>query len=318
MQSMLARASNETRSDFLTDVWIGLSARVRRVPSKYLYDARGSELFEQICETGEYYPARVELGIMRDKAEEMAQAIGPRARVVELGCGSARKTLRLLEALRDPASYVPVDISRSALAEATSTIARALPHVRVSPLHADFSRDFAVPHDVPAGDRTVVYFPGSTIGNLDDGEATALICAMRRVCGEDGGFLVGADLVKDPRVLHAAYNDSRGVTAAFNLNLLERMNRELGADFRVERFEHHASYEADKSRIEMRLVSRTAQRVTVGGRRFFFEEGEALVTEHSRKYDLSTIARLSAGSFTLARAWVDAAHYFSVQYLRAA
>ncbi len=314
---MLARAPNEMTSDFLADVLRGLSAQVRTVPSKYLYDARGSELFERICETDEYYPTRTELGILRDRAAEIAETIGPRARIVELGCGSAKKTLRLLEALRDPASYVPVDISRTALVEAAARIARALPQLHVSPLHADFSRPFAVPGDVPAGERTVVFFPGSTIGNLDTAEAAALLRAMRRVCGTGGGFLVGADLEKDPRVLHAAYNDSRGLTAAFNLNLLTRINRELGADFRVERFEHHAPFDAERSRVEMRLVSRTAQRVNLAGRSFHFREGEAIVTEHSRKYDLAAIARLAEGSFTLAHAWVDASRHFSVQYLRA-
>lgn len=315
---MLARAERHRDEGFLSDVLEGLSGPVRLVPSKYLYDARGSELFEQICETEEYYPTRVELGILRDNSASIARAIGPRARIVELGCGSARKTLRLLETLEEPLAYVPVDISRSALFDAAAGIAKALPFLRVSPLHADFSRPFALPADVPSETRTVIYFPGSTIGNLTAADAAALLEAMRRVCGPRGGFLVGADLVKDPRVLHAAYNDPRGLTASFNLNLLERMNRELGADFRVDRFEHHAPFDAEHSRIEMRLVSRTPQRVSIAGSRFLFQEGEPLVTEHSQKYTLSEIAHLAAGSFVLEHTWTDAARYFSVQYLRAA
>jgi dimethylhistidine N-methyltransferase len=317
MPSMLARASIQAGEEFLSDVLEGLAARVRSVPSKYLYDAHGSELFERICELEEYYPTRVELGIMRDNAASIARAIGPRARIVELGSGSARKTRRLLEALEEPVAYIPVDISRSALFDAAAAMARALPSVRVSPLHADFSRPFSLPDDVPDDCRTVIYFPGSTIGNLTGEDAASLLQSMRRVCGPRGAFLVGADLVKDPRVLHAAYNDSQGLTATFNLNLLERMNRELGADFRVERFEHHAPFDAEHSRIEMRLVSRTPQRVSVAGHRFLFQEGEPLVTEHSQKYTLSEIAHLAAGSFVLEHTWTDAAQYFSVQYLRA-
>jgi dimethylhistidine N-methyltransferase len=254
---------------------------------------------------------------MRDNAESISRAVGPRALVVELGCGSARKTRLLLESLEEPVAYVPVDISRTALIDAAARIERALPHVRVQPLHADFSRPFSVPRDVPRGDRTVLFFPGSTIGNLDPRAATTLFSAMRRVCGEGGGVLVGADLAKDHRVLYAAYNDAGGVTAAFNLNLLERMNRELGADFRLERFEHHAPFDAEHSRIEMRLISRVVQRVSVAGHPFLFEKGEPLVTEHSQKYTLTDIARLAAGLFTLEHVWVDAAQYFSIQYLTA-
>jgi dimethylhistidine N-methyltransferase len=314
---MLARAPSAAGSEFLADVLEGLEARVRSVPPKYLYDERGSELFERICDTEEYYPPRVELEILRDNAESIGRALGPRARIVELGCGSARKTRLLLEMLEQPVAYVPVDISRSALLDAAARIAQAVPHVRVAPVHADFSRPFSLPRDVPRGDRTVVFFPGSTIGNLEPREATTLLRAMRRICGQGGGFLVGADLTKDQRVLHAAYNDAGGVTAAFNLNLLERMNRELEADFCLGRFEHQAPFDAEHSRIEMRLVSRAVQRVSVAGHPFLFAEGEPLVTEHSRKYTLTDIARLAAGSFTLEHVWVDAAQYFSVQYLAA-
>jgi dimethylhistidine N-methyltransferase len=314
---MLARAPSAAGSEFLVDVLGGLEARVRTVPPKYLYDERGSELFDRICETEEYYPPRVELEILRDNAETIARAVGPRVRVVELGCGSARKTRLLLEMLEQPVAYVPVDISRSALLDAAARIERALPHLRVAPVHADFSRPFSLPRDVPRGEKTVVFFPGSTIGNLEPQEATALMRAMRRICGPGGGFLVGADLAKDERVLHAAYNDAGGVTAAFNLNLLERMNRELGADFRLDGFEHQAPFDAEHSRIEMRLVSRLVQRVSVAGHPFVFAKGEPLVTEHSQKYTLTDIARLAAGSFTLEHVWLDAAQYFSVQYLTA-
>jgi dimethylhistidine N-methyltransferase len=247
---------------------------------------------------------------------EIASLVGGSARVVELGSGSSNKTRVLLEHLRDLAVYVPVDISEAPLAESAEALSREFPTLTVAPLHTDYMRPFALPPSPRAFARTVAYFPGSTIGNLTPDEAIRFLSRIRALVGGDGALILGADLKKNPAVLHTAYNDPEGVTAAFNLNLLARINRELGADFPVDRFRHYAHYDAQQGRIVMQLVSLDRRTVRVDGVPISFEDGEPIVTEYSYKYSVSDFTRLAAASgFRVERTWCDEQRLFSVQYL---
>jgi dimethylhistidine N-methyltransferase len=298
----------------LDDVLGGLAAQPKTLPSKYFYDERGSELFARICELDVYYPTRTELRIMQCHADEMASLVGRHARLVELGSGNSQKTRILLDRATDLQAYVPVDISGDYLAKAAATLARDYPRIPIVPVAADYTRPFALPKSTP-GTRTVVYFPGSTIGNLVPTEARRFLAVMAKLAGPRGGLLIGVDLKKEPRILHAAYNDPEGVTAAFNLNLLVRINRELGGDFELARFHHDAFYDPREGRIEMRLVSLARQIVRVGRSSFSFAEGEPITTEYSYKYEVGEFDRLAwwAG-FVSRRTWTDEDRLFSVHY----
>ncbi len=300
----------------LGEVLRGLGAPVKRLPSKLFYDEAGSRLFEEICGLDEYYPTRTELGILRAHAGAIAERLGPRCRLVEFGSGSSTKTHVLLDAMRAPAAYVPIDISPSALAGAAEALARRHPGLAVAPVCADFTRPFGLGSAPLGALRTAVFFPGSTIGNFTPGEARALLGRMAGLAGPGGAVLVGIDLKKEPAVLHAAYNDRRGVTAAFNRNALARLNREFGANFPVAGFAHYAFYNPAEGRIEMHLVSDARRRVELAGRSFDFAEGETLVTEYSHKYSVAGFRHLAAAAgLGLREAWVDARRYFAVLYL---
>ena len=298
---------------FRSDVLRGLLATEKELPSKYFYDDAGSRLFEQICTVPEYYPTRTELGILHQYAHEMAASLGPRCLLIEYGSGSSCKTRLLIDHLIDPAGYVPVDIARRQLTESSQSLEQDYPWLTIRPLCADFTRALNVPAN-PA-DRRVVYFPGSTIGNLAPADVTALLRQTARLCGGTGGLLLGVDLKKEPRLVTEAYNDRDGVTAAFNINLLLRMNRELGADFHVDRFWHHAFYNPAQSRMEMHLVSRQDQQVALNGHRVGFAEGESIRTEYSYKYsdrDLQSLA--TASGFQVEQVWTDERRFFTVQF----
>ena len=301
---------------FRADVVRGLSAPAKELPCKYFYDEAGSQLFEQITELEEYYLTRTELAIMRRHAAEMAGLLGRRCLMVEYGSGSSSKTRLLLDRLRDPAGYVPIDVSAGHLGRSAAAVAGEYPHVEVLPVCADFTGPVELPAPRKQAARRVVYFPGSTIGNFRPDETVALLRRTAALCGPGGGLLLGADLRKERRVLEAAYDDRRGVTAAFSLNLLVRINRELGADFAVEQFAHRAFYNAAEGRIEMHLVSRRDQQARVGGATFSFAAGESIRTEYSYKYRLRDLHDLAeAGGFEVARFWTDEREYFSVHYL---
>lgn len=307
-----------TRAPFRTDVWAGLSATPKTLPCKYFYDHRGSQLFDAICELPEYYPTRTELQIMRDHAAAMAQACGPNTLLIELGSGSSVKTRLLLDALiawHPPAAYVPVDISGKHL-DATAQLLRAdYPGIAVTPVHADFTQPFDVPRPAGPAGRRVVYFPGSTIGNFTRARAVPFLATIARIVGPQGALLIGADLKKDPAVLEAAYDDAQGVTADFNLNLLDRINRELGGNFDRRTFAHRAHWNDAEGRIEMYLDSAQAQTVTVAGRPFEFAAGEPICTEYSHKYDLANFAQIAAeAGFAVEQVWTDADRRFSVQW----
>ena len=303
-------------SSFLDDVVTGLAAPQKTLPPKYFYDERGSRLFEAICELPEYYPTRTELAMLESSAHDMAVHVGPDAAVVEYGSGSGRKTSLLLRAVR-PLAYVAIDIAGEQLRETVSALAAAFPHVRVVALCADYTQTSHIEKlETIAPGRRTVYFPGSTIGNLTVAEALDFLRNARAVAGRGGGMLVGVDLKKDPAILHAAYNDARGVTAAFNLNVLHRINRELGADFDVASFEHRAHYAAEAGRIEMHLVSLRAQHVALAGRSFAFAAGETIHTENSYKYSVEEFQSLARqAGFEAAHCWVDPQHLFSIHHL---
>ena len=308
------------RERFRADTLEGLARNPKRLAPKYFYDRAGSQLFDEICELPEYYVTRAETSIMEARAHEMVASWGPRVRVVEPGAGSFTKTRLVLEAL-GPArcvEYVPVDISREHLGHAASQLRADYPWLEVTPVAADFSVELPIPERRAAeGISTVIYFPGSTIGNFDPDEAERLLARFRRAAGPGGAVVVGIDLKKDPTTLHAAYNDAQGVTAAFNRNLLARMNRELGADFDVDSFAHYAFYEPVRGRIEMHLVSRRRQEITVSGRRFHFADGESIRTECSYKYDLPGAERLArSAGLHLLDAWLDDERRFAVLELR--
>lgn len=298
------------------EILAGLTARHKKLSPKFLYDERGSQLFDEICALPEYYPTRTELRLLRAHASTIAALVGPRANVVELGAGSSRKARLLLSNLSKPASYVPVDISAVYLAQQAAEVAAAFPRLEVYPVPADFTQPFEFPHRLSRL-RTLVFFPGSTIGNLSRPRAAELLASIADNIG--GALLIGVDVCRDPSVLHAAYNDSRGVTAAFNLNLLARLNRELDADFDLDHFRHDAVYDADHARIEMRLISDRDQVATVAGVPISFQAGEHIVSEHSHKYTPQEIvATARTAGWRLERGWTDDDARFSVNLLRAA
>ncbi|MCA9177030.1 MAG: L-histidine N(alpha)-methyltransferase [Planctomycetales bacterium] len=308
------------RDRFLADVIAGLSGPEKSLPCKYFYDERGARLFEQICELEEYYLTRVELSILRRHVGEMAELIGSCATIVEFGTGAGLKTRILLQALHQPQGYVPVDISGEQLHEVAAELEELCPTLHVTPLHADFTQPFQLPASLQAEQQgpTTVFFPGSTIGNFGPDTATRLMRQMADLCGPGGGVLIGFDLHKHTEVLERAYNDGQGVTAAFNLNLLERINRELDGDFLVDRFRHVAQYNANLRRMELSLESVRTQEVSVAGNQFEFAEGESIHTEYSYKYSLDDFLGLAenAGLRHLAY-WTDDAQFFAIGKFRA-
>lgn len=301
---------------FLQEVLASLRRSPKELPSKYLYDATGSRLFEQICELEEYYPTRTEISIMDRHVEEMAEFLGPHCLLIEFGAGSGQKTEILLEALVEPAGYVPIDISCEHLEQSARRLSSVFPDLEVLPVCGDFMDSWQLPVSTLEIYRRAVYFPGSTIGNFLDSEAERFLRRVAQICGPGGNLLLGADLKKDPKILELAYDDPQGVTAAFNLNLLEHINRELGADFDLEAFAHRAPYVESEGRIEMHLESLRDQEAHLGGETFSFVAGETICTEYSHKYTVDEIADLAnRAGMSVDRVWTDPQGLFSVQAL---
>ena len=306
-------------SDFLSDALEGLTASPKTLSPKYFYDARGSELFDAICETEEYYVTRTELKLLEDIGPEIRTEIGADAVVVEFGAGSSVKIRLLLEALDQPAEYVAIDISGDYLRDAAGTLAEAFPNVRIGAIAADFTQI----EDLPAGagengGPRLGFLPGSTIGNFAPGPAKDFLVKARRLLGPGGALLIGTDLKKDPAVLDRAYNDAAGVTAAFNRNVLRRLARELGSDIDPDDFDHHAFYDPDKGRVEMHLVSRQAQKVNLGEQQIDFAKGETIHTENSHKYGIEEFQSLAReAGYSPRRVWTDDANLFAVHLLDA-
>src|SRR5262245_58535032 len=302
-------------SEFESDVLEGLRAVRKSVPAKYFYDAAGSHLFERITELPEYYPTRCEMRILRRQAGEIAKLIPQGAALVEFGSGSSKKARILLKAVAPKlAAYVPVDICGEMIEQEAADLRPDFPHLKVLPVTADICKPFALPQEAKVAPARVGFFPGSTIGNFEPYEAAGFLRNAANILGKGAILLVGADLIKSVEVLNAAYNDAEGVTAQFNLNLLARINRELGGTFRLDSFEHHAFYNRERHRIEMHLASLKRQRVKIAGETIDFRAGETIHTENSYKYSVESLAALARGVGWLpARAWTDSQKYFSIQ-----
>jgi dimethylhistidine N-methyltransferase len=304
-------------SGIVEDVLCGLTASRKTLPPKLFYDEDGARLFERICTLDEYYLTRTELSILRHSVGEIGARVGPRAALVEYGSGAGVKVRLLLDALDAPAAYVPIDISHEQLARVSSELAGDYPAVAIRPLCADYTRPVSLPQ-LPEHDRRLAFFPGSTIGNFHPAEAAAFLRRVRRAVGSGGMLLLGVDRRKDAAILNAAYDDRAGVTAAFNLNLLRRINRELGADFDLSRFRHHAFFNETAGRVEMHLEATVAHDVDVGGTRIAFARGETIWTESSYKYDREQLATVTtAAGFEIERLWTDADDRFWVALLTA-
>ncbi len=321
LSAALAMANDATPdvSDDHAQILEGLRSRQKWISPKYFYDERGSELFDEICRLPEYYPTRTELALMDRHLDEIARLVGPRASVIEFGAGSNVKVRKLLDSLDRPAAYVPVEISADYLVRQAEELARDYPDVHVQPVFADFTRPFELPDHPVTPERNLVFFPGSTIGNFTRPQAADLLEVMKLEAGAEGALLIGVDLRKDPAVLHAAYNDSQGVTAAFNLNVLERFNRELGANFDLANFRHEAIYDRSEGRIEMRLVSKRPQLVAIAGTRIPFAANEHIITEYSHKYSVEEFVALAErAGFNAGRTWIDDVSLFSIHYMTVA
>ncbi|MBT3996547.1 MAG: L-histidine N(alpha)-methyltransferase [Chloroflexi bacterium] len=303
----------------LTDVVAGLSQRRKTLPSKYFYDERGSKLFDDICELDEYYVTRTESALMQKQVGDIADVVGPKALLVEYGSGSSSKTRLLLSNLIEPAGYVPIDISGDYLSRVGHSLQAEFPHIEVMPVVADFTESFDVPSPTTKESRRVIYFPGSTIGNFPREDAKGLLAGMAEKAGAEGGVLIGVDLDKDRDVLRAAYNDSAGVTAEFNLNVLKRINDELGGRFDLSKFRHEAVFNDNQSCIEMHLISTERQAVNVCEYSFEFEENETVLTEYSHKYTIGAFGEMAnEAGLNVKNVWTDANDMFAVMYLEQA
>jgi len=306
-------------SVFEADVLEGLGTIPKSVPAKYFYDAEGSRLFERITELLEYYPTRCEMKMLQDYAADIAKLIPEGAALVEFGSGSSRKARILLQAAPKLAAYVPVDICREMIEQEAAELRPDFPHVKVLPVTADICKPFDLPEEARRAPVRIGFFPGSTIGNFEPHEASAFLRNAANILGRGAMLIVGVDLIKPAEVLNAAYNDKAGVTAKFNLNLLTRINRELGGNFKLNTFEHHAFYNRERHRIEMHLASLKRQKVRVAGETFEFRAGETIHTENSYKYSVESLAALARGVGWLpAAAWIDARKYFSIQAFKLA
>ncbi|MFZ0917114.1 MAG: L-histidine N(alpha)-methyltransferase [Candidatus Udaeobacter sp.] len=302
-------------SDFLADVIAGFASSPRTLPCKYFYDERGATLFQKICELPEYYITRTEIDILDRNRTEIASHLGPNIGLIGLGTGAGTKTRILIESLKNPAVYIPVDISEKQLRESTALFQKIFPDMEILPVCADYLQPVVLPTPSRTAARNVVYFPGSTIGNFEPDEAMEFLGRVAHVCRENGGLLIGVDLKKDQQVLEAAYNDKTGVTAQFNLNLLERVNRELGADFDLDQWRHRAIYNSSAGRIEMYLFSEIDQFVHFDEHKFHFRRGEKIITEYSYKYAPEEFAALAGKvGFEFVRMWTDEARLFGVFY----
>jgi dimethylhistidine N-methyltransferase len=304
--------------DFRQAVLAGLGQMPKRLPSRFIYDERGSHLFEAILEEPEYYIPRVEIALLRVRGAEIAALAGPRAYVVDYGSGSGRKARLLLEALQEPAVYAPIDISREHLLAAAEALAADYPGLEVHAICADFLRPFALPtpHAAAVGKR-IGFFPGSTIGNMTHEQRAQFLAAARPMLA-GGGFVVGVDLKKDPAVLRAAYNDASGASAAFNTNILVRANRELAADFDLAAFRHRAEYDAGHGRMEIGIESLKPQTVRIGDAAFAFAAGEVIVTQYAYKFTVEEFESLAkAAGFAPRQVWVDSDRLFAIHFLAA-
>jgi dimethylhistidine N-methyltransferase len=305
-------------SSFRDEVIRGLNRDQKEIPAKFFYDTRGLEIFGQICNLPEYYLTRTEIGILQDNCKEIGEQLGPQAMIIEFGSGSSRKIRLLLDCLEQPLIYMPIDISKESLFEDAEKMSADYPKLEIAAVCADYTQPLILPEPENTNfKKRIIFFPGSTIGNLDHEEARRLLQIAKQMLSAGDGMLIGVDLKKDINLLNAAYNDSQGVTADFNLNLLQRINRELGADFQIADFAHQAFYNEAYGRIEMHLISHREQVVNLAEQQFHFAKDETIHTENSYKYGIEEFHQLAASvGFQPARVWTDPNRLFSVHYLK--
>jgi dimethylhistidine N-methyltransferase len=309
------QVSASESADFLADVIAGLSSNPRTIPCKYFYDAQGAALFQKICELPEYYVTRTEIDILDRSRADIASQLGPNIELIGLGTGAGTKTRILIEALENPAVYIPVDISEKQLRKSAALFRKTFRELEILPVCADYLQPVVLPSPSRKPARNIVYFPGSTIGNFEPAEAVQFLRRIANVCRGGGGLLIGVDLKKDPQVLESAYNDRAGMTAQFNLNLLQRIDRELRTDFDLDQWRHRAIYNSDAGRIEMHLISEADQFVHLNEHKFHFHRGEKIITEYSYKYSPDEFAVFAAKArFNFVRLWTDDARLFGVFY----
>ncbi len=311
---MYYTASKE--NELVNTVLEGLSGRVKELPSKLFYDERGSKLFDEITCLKEYYPTRTEMKILEDNISEIGKLLGEGTVLLEFGSGSSKKIRLLLENIPGLAAYIPIDISEEHLLNSVNKLSRDYPRLKIIPLHADYTRSIKLPEIPVPHDHISAFYPGSTIGNFKPKEAKNFLRRIARLIGGNGGIIIGVDLKKNKQILEAAYNDSKGVTADFNLNILRHINDETGSDFKLENFRHYAFYNSVQGRIEMHIISLEDQHININGTDIHLEKGDDILTEYSYKYTLEEFASLVSDFFEVRNAWVDENKFFSVQYLR--
>ena len=304
------------KEDIFSEVIEGLQSSPKYLPSKLFYDEKGSALFDEISRLEEYYPTRTEIRIMKDNIEEMSSLLGEGTLLIELGSGSSIKIRLLLDNIPGLAGYVPVDISAEHLHQTVETLKSEYPQIDIFPLAADYTKDFKLPEINNPYDHKAVYYPGSTIGNFTPKEAKEFLRRISKICGDNGGLIIGVDLKKDKQTLENAYNDKEGVTAGFNLNILEHINNELDSNFDIEKFRHFSFFNDEAGRIEMHLISKEVQNVRLNGSSIHFNKGESILTEYSYKYTLEEFRAVVSDFFEVRKVWTDKNNLFSVQYLR--
>jgi len=318
-ENITPAAAAAAKENFRDEVLRGLAKSPRELPCKFFYDERGAQLFQQICDLPEYYITRTEIEILRLHGAEMAKTLGPQIELIGLGTGAGTKTRILLEELRDPRVYVPIDISKEQLEKSAARFREMFPALQILPVAADYLGPFELPLPRQLSSRSIVYFPGSTIGNFDPDLAGEFLTRLVELAGDGGGLLIGVDLQKDRHVIEAAYNDSAGVTAQFNKNLLTRINRELGGDFDLAHWQHYAIYNPAEGRIELYLLSEIEQTVKIGDRTFQFRAGEKILTEYSYKHTIGGFITLARQvGFNFEQVWTDDARLFGVFYFTVA
>lgn len=313
---MITKTEEIAQEEILSEVIEGLSLSPKRLPCKLFYDEKGSALFDKICNLDEYYPTRTELKIMEDNIEEMSSLLGEGTLLIELGSGSSIKIRLLLDNIPGLAGYVPIDISATHLIQSSNELKELYPHIDIFPLAADYTKEFKLPEIGKPYDHKAVYYPGSTIGNFTPSKAKSFLDRIAKICGPNGGVIIGVDLWKNKKTLKAAYNDKYGVTAAFNLNILEHLNNILNSDFDLNKFHHLAFFNDKESRIEMHLTSKDYQKVHLNDSTIYFEKDESILTEYSYKYTPKSFAELVSDNFEVRRFWTDENKLFSIQYLR--
>jgi len=313
---MNLKAYEEINKDILTEVLSGLSQTPKILPSKLFYDEKGSQLFDEICELEEYYPTRTEMKIMQDNIKEMGELLGEGTLLIELGSGSSQKIRLLLDHIPGLAGYIPIDISSDYLINTCKTLQNEYPDLNIIPLSADYTKSFELPAIDKPFDHKAIYFPGSTIGNFTKQKAKEFINRIANIASNNGGLIIGVDLKKDKKLLEAAYNDKKGVTAKFNLNILNNINSLLNTSFDLSKFKHYAFFNEELGRIEMHLISKEKQNVAIGTSIINIDKNEHIITEYSYKYSLEEFEELAGDKFELKKYWVDENNLFSIQYYK--